>query len=809
MKSLTSNIQHCTKGMNRLSFRQSLEAVIARIPFRDNKRHFYRKSLIIVLLITSLPTALIGAGIYYFGITQIEQEVNRTHQVQVRQAVRTMDGTLSHLETTVAQWAFNPIFDESLKEFPFSLLFERTMDLYKSLSVLRGSDPLIDRVYLYLSDTAQLISNEDGIQPMKDDPDHTAYRSMMDKNKTMFWTDELPVLKNDASQMMLVHKLPRRNGQSMGALIVYLDQSKVTRMLRESSGEDQIASFLLKDDGKPIFTLRNQGSLTSELEEALRSEAVVNRKKTDSYVYTWKNEEYSLSYGNLNRTGSTWTYVTAVPLNQLTKPVAILSRLIIAISLLGLLTAIMLSWLASKQMYRPIQRLLQTFRAEGIHGKAISSTDAIDEIEYMAQRWKHLNTETDQLEETLKRQLPHLREGFLLQLIQGHLYSLSEEHIRERMEQFGWDVSGNGKEFSVMLVRLLGLIDNTKFHEGDEQLVSFSAANIIGELAKELPDTESSVMNFQDLTVGVLFVHPTNRDEGSTKQHLSVLAEQIQSALESLLRMHVTLLIGKLTGSVKAIPSTFQEAIHALGYRDLQQTSQIIDMDLLISMDPARVNYPFELEFDIIQAIRNEEEEEAERCLRAFITALSDSTGKEFSVRHGMLQLLGTIQHAYLKSGFNLYIHEESGHLHEQLLELYEPKAMVRFMRQKVFQPYWEEMRGMKDAHDLQLKQTVEAVVEMLTHQYMQDDISLESCADVHGIHPYTLSKAFKQLTSINFIDYLTDLRMNHSRKLLIDTDMKINDVAIQVGYQPSYFNRIFKKHEGITPSQYRQRLRS
>ncbi|MNC53328.1 HTH-type transcriptional regulator YesS [compost metagenome] len=46
---------------------------------------------------------------------------------------------------------------------------------------------------------------------------------------------------------------------------------------------------------------------------------------------------------------------------------------------------------------------------------------------------------------------------------------------------------------------------------------------------------------------------------------------------------------------------------------------------------------------------------------------------------------------------------------------------------------------------------------------------------------------------------------MEKARELLRDTDLLINDVAERVGYQHSYFNRIFKKLEGMTPTRYRE----
>lgn len=93
----------------------------------------------------------------------------------------------------------------------------------------------------------------------------------------------------------------------------------------------------------------------------------------------------------------------------------------------------------------------------------------------------------------------------------------------------------------------------------------------------------------------------------------------------------------------------------------------------------------------------------------------------------------------------------------------------------------------------------------MYINEHYMDNISLDGCADYTGISPFLLSKSFKRVTGKNFIDYLTELRLDKAKELLRDTSLRINDVAEQVGYQHSYFNRIFKKQEGITPSRYRE----
>lgn len=57
----------------------------------------------------------------------------------------------------------------------------------------------------------------------------------------------------------------------------------------------------------------------------------------------------------------------------------------------------------------------------------------------------------------------------------------------------------------------------------------------------------------------------------------------------------------------------------------------------------------------------------------------------------------------------------------------------------------------------------------------------------------------------MNFIDYLTDFRMEVSKEALAMSTMQINEIAEKVGYNSSYFNRLFKKKFGMTPGQYRK----
>lgn len=92
---------------------------------------------------------------------------------------------------------------------------------------------------------------------------------------------------------------------------------------------------------------------------------------------------------------------------------------------------------------------------------------------------------------------------------------------------------------------------------------------------------------------------------------------------------------------------------------------------------------------------------------------------------------------------------------------------------------------------------------------YMHE-ITLEDVAKAVNVSPYYLSKLFKSQMSQNFIDFLTDLRVDAAKKKIPDSNMSIKEICYEVGYNdPNYFTRVFKKVTGQTPLEYRQANKS
>lgn len=100
----------------------------------------------------------------------------------------------------------------------------------------------------------------------------------------------------------------------------------------------------------------------------------------------------------------------------------------------------------------------------------------------------------------------------------------------------------------------------------------------------------------------------------------------------------------------------------------------------------------------------------------------------------------------------------------------------------------------------------VDRVCEYINHNYMRD-IRLEEVADMMGISTFYFSKIFKHYQNVNFIDYVTRIRINKAKELLRDPAVNIKEISGMVGYSdPNYFARVFKRQENMTPTEYRNK---
>ncbi len=102
-----------------------------------------------------------------------------------------------------------------------------------------------------------------------------------------------------------------------------------------------------------------------------------------------------------------------------------------------------------------------------------------------------------------------------------------------------------------------------------------------------------------------------------------------------------------------------------------------------------------------------------------------------------------------------------------------------------------------------------ERVISSITRymqEHLSEEISLSVLANEFHLNPQYISQLFKNEIGVGFLAYLTNIRIEKAKKLLLSTSLSVTEIAERTGYGDyRVFTKVFKKTEGITPSQFRR----
>jgi YesN/AraC family two-component response regulator len=145
-------------------------------------------------------------------------------------------------------------------------------------------------------------------------------------------------------------------------------------------------------------------------------------------------------------------------------------------------------------------------------------------------------------------------------------------------------------------------------------------------------------------------------------------------------------------------------------------------------------------------------------------------------------------------------------------------KPIRRMKMRETLLRHMEKING-SAARDLQEKdrpsceygafrREIAAAVEQIDSTF-REGISLESVATHISMTSSYFSKLFKQEVGMNFLQYLTEKRLEYAKQMMAETDGSMLDIAMEAGFrEQNYFGKVFKKHTGLTPLEYKKLIR-
>lgn len=214
-------------------------------------------------------------------------------------------------------------------------------------------------------------------------------------------------------------------------------------------------------------------------------------------------------------------------------------------------------------------------------------------------------------------------------------------------------------------------------------------------------------------------------------------------------------------------------------------------------------NYPIELERRLFEAVDHGKLDEAVMTVNQFFDWMEENYSDcVMDIKLKSLEFVLWAEHiAYEKGGFVYEFRSRSDYL-PKLLD-YSSLAQVRSWFVDKVADACRKVLAKKEG------KSGSSVIEN-AKRYIRDnfkkDISLDDVSKEVQISPYYFSKLFKEETGQNFIEYLTNARIEEAKHLLQETDMSMKEIGVMTGYSdPNYFSRIFKKTIGVTPTEFKE----
>ncbi len=302
--------------------------------------------------------------------------------------------------------------------------------------------------------------------------------------------------------------------------------------------------------------------------------------------------------------------------------------------------------------------------------------------------------------------------------------------------------------------------------------------------------------------IPILF--PTNEEELSYNDRVAEIdaARELCRKIKDKTQIDVRFGLGRIVTPMEAIHS-YNDALRAL----IQTNGSVAHIDDSPVGGNYEDNYPAETENRIFEATEKGDEDEQQRAALSFFQWMSNTYATDLSdIQLKTLELVirnETI--AYLGSSDTYRFTSRADYL-PSILEI---GSDMNRLRDWFLEKLRNSVKRVSESGEKRVMTTVGRAKEYILANYAKD-ISLDDVSKEVDISPYYFSKIFKEETGENFIEYLTQIRIDHARELLRDkdsADLTMKEICGMVGYaDPNYFSRIFKKTVGVTPTEYRER---
>jgi AraC-like DNA-binding protein len=455
---------------------------------------------------------------------------------------------------------------------------------------------------------------------------------------------------------------------------------------------------------------------------------------------------------------------------------------IVGVSVLFLIAGPVVAYFVSRHFYSPIASLEE--RVHALAGSELGAiADGADEFSHINSMLNHLDEELEEFYRERQQSLPRLKSAFVRNSIFNN-YAGAEAFSRDLG---AIDRSRAGSNYLVLLLHLAV----PRIPAADRRRLAQARLSILRAI-DEAGDQYGTYIGAEldESTIAVI-----HRSRGQSAESAATSLARNLAELEEI--GFVWISYGATCDSYDQIRRSYTEAIQAAKHRffepdrmqfgpDVIRTNLTFDTSYFDRQGSNLRKALFAHEFDTGRAILQE-------SIAALASADSSYIAKELcynTIAQIVLNELFRLGSAFARS--------------EDLVAAYREVATVHGFLDWCDNVLEELEEFYQDEKRVQRVQIVQMVQDHI-QENLADDLSLTRLSEVTRLSNGYLSRLFFQTTGTHINEYVQTARMERARDLLLDTRMKVSEIASSCGYPtPHYFSKVFKEYYGKTPQTYR-----
>ena len=287
------------------------------------------------------------------------------------------------------------------------------------------------------------------------------------------------------------------------------------------------------------------------------------------------------------------------------------------------------------------------------------------------------------------------------------------------------------------------------------------------------------------------------------------MAYKIHSdVLKKGLPLTVSVGVGRLCNPL-CIFTSYQEALDSLENRLISGGNQVIHIDDVQFTNTSNPwLYPKLIHNELKRSLRIGDRDSCNYYLQILLERIIIYHDGQHDLVKNMIMdlLLGLSREAMIVTGSSFLLLEKNyiENWSQEINKNIEAPQLKEWLTQKVSElaVYVDESRNKQQTV------LINKAKVYLKANYARD-ITLVDAANHVFLSPSYFCRLFKQYVGKTFKDYLTRLRLAEAKRLMLQPGLSIKDIAKNVGYPDArYFSYVFKKHEGLSPSNYQRKVR-